>query len=78
MAIFVKGSKDSPQINFEIESLPAIKKYAPWESPHYSRMNRKVDRAFGKKPNDPDQSHWIFILIIALIIGFIKAALKSH
>ena len=45
-------------------------------TPHYRQMNRNVDKMFGKGPNDPDQSHWIFIIIIFVILGFVIAAIK--
>ncbi len=52
--------------------------YAPWDSPYYRQMNRGVDKMFGKKPDDPDQSHWILVFIIFIIVGFIMAALKHE
>ena len=52
------------------------KNYAPWDTPHYRQMNRNVDKMFGKSPNDPDQSHWIFIVIIFVVLGLIIAAIK--
>lgn len=52
------------------------KDYAPWDSPHYRQMNRNVDKMFGKTPNDPDQSHWIVVIIVFLVMGFIIAAIK--
>ena len=52
------------------------KNYAPWDSPHYRQMNRNVDKMFGNGPNDPDKSHWIVIVIIFVVLGFIIAAIK--
>ena len=48
----------------------------PWNTPYYRQMNREVDKMFGKGPDDPHKSHWIFIIIIFLVLGFIIAALK--
>ncbi len=52
------------------------KNYAPWDNAHYRQMNRNVDKMFGKSSNDPDQSHWIVIVIIFVVLGFIIAAIK--
>jgi len=54
------------------------KNYAPWDSPYYRQMNRNVDRLFGKKPDDPDQSHWILVIFIIIIVGFAIAASKNN
>lgn len=52
------------------------KDYVPWDSPYYRQMNRSVDKLFGKKPDDPDQSHWIIVFIIFIVVGFLVAATK--
>ncbi len=45
-------------------------------SKHYRQMNRNVDKMFGKSPNGPHQSHWIIIVVIFVVLGFIIAAIK--
>jgi len=54
------------------------KEYGFGDTPHFRQMNRGVDKMFGKKPDDPDQSHWIIVIIIFLALGFILASLKKH
>jgi hypothetical protein len=54
------------------------KNYSPWNTPHYRQMNRNVDKMFGNNPDDPDKSHWIFVIIIFLVLGFVIAAIKHH
>ena len=54
------------------------KDYSPWDTPYYRQMNRGVDKIFGKRPDDPDKSHWVFIIIIFVVIGFLRAALKHN
>ena len=52
------------------------KNSSPWNTPHHRQMSRNVDKMFGKKPNDPDQTHWIIITIVFIVVGFIMAAIK--
>ena len=52
------------------------KNYSPWNTPYYRQMNRGVDKMFGKDPDNPNKSHWIFIAIIFVVLGLVIAAIK--